>query len=127
MVTTKKVSAPKSVASVVETPAKPVAAKKTVRTVAPATPVAVTAAPAKAAVKSAAKPASKPKASTAKTQATAAQTQALMDIEQRNHYVQVAAFYIAERRGFAPGNPAEDWAAAEIEVDRLIASNNFAL
>ncbi len=127
MVTTKKVSAPKPVASVVEAPAKPVAAKKTVRAVAPATPVAVTAAPAKAEVKSVAKPASKPKASTAKTQSAAPQTQAPMDIEQRNHYVQVAAFYIAERRGFAPGNPAEDWAAAEIEVDRLIASNNFAL
>jgi hypothetical protein len=46
--------------------------------------------------------------------------------EQRNNYVEVAAFYIAERRGFAAANPADDWAAAEAEIDRLIASGHFA-
>jgi len=45
--------------------------------------------------------------------------------QQRNNYVQVAAFYIAERRGFVAGDPAADWAAAEVEVDRLIASGRF--
>ncbi|AGX88568.1 DUF2934 domain-containing protein [Candidatus Symbiobacter mobilis] len=45
--------------------------------------------------------------------------------EQRLHYVEVAAFYIAERRGFAPGNPMEDWCAAEAEIDRLIATGHF--
>jgi hypothetical protein len=40
--------------------------------------------------------------------------------------VQVAAFYIAERRGFASTNPADDWIEAEAEIDRLIASGNFA-
>jgi len=45
--------------------------------------------------------------------------------EQRCHYVEVAAFYIAERRGFAPGNPVDDWCAAEQEVDRLIATGHF--
>jgi hypothetical protein len=45
--------------------------------------------------------------------------------EQRARYVEVAAFYIAERRGFAAGNPTDDWLAAEAEVDRLIASGHF--
>jgi hypothetical protein len=48
-----------------------------------------------------------------------------LTLDQRNHYVSVAAFYIAERRGFTLGNPAEDWLAAEAEVDRLIASGHF--
>jgi hypothetical protein len=37
----------------------------------------------------------------------------------------VAAFYIAERRGFAPGNPEEDWLHAAAEIDRLIADGHF--
>jgi hypothetical protein len=49
-----------------------------------------------------------------------------MSAAQRNNYVEVAAFYIAERRGFAAANPADDWAAAEAEIDRLIASGQFA-
>ena len=49
-----------------------------------------------------------------------------MSAAQRNNYVEVAAFYIAERRGFASANPADDWAAAEAEIDRLIASGHFA-
>ncbi|OIQ72720.1 hypothetical protein GALL_456490 [mine drainage metagenome] len=47
--------------------------------------------------------------------------------EQCKHYISVAAFYIAERRGFAPGNPMDDWVAAEAEVKRLIASGHFAI
>jgi hypothetical protein len=45
--------------------------------------------------------------------------------EQRNNYVEVAAFYIAERRGFASTNPADDWIEAEAEIDRLIATGHF--
>lgn len=41
--------------------------------------------------------------------------------EQRFHYVEVAAYYIAQERGFAAGDPAADWAAAEAEIDRLLA------
>jgi hypothetical protein len=48
-----------------------------------------------------------------------------MSAEQRQHYVEVTAYYIAERRGFTQGNPANDWAEAEAEVDRLIASGHF--
>jgi hypothetical protein len=45
--------------------------------------------------------------------------------EQRANYIEVAAFYIAERRGFAPGNTEEDWLQAAAEIDRLIAAGHF--
>jgi hypothetical protein len=41
--------------------------------------------------------------------------------EQRLRMVSEAAYYIAEKRGFAPGNDAQDWAQAEREIDELIA------
>ena len=44
---------------------------------------------------------------------------ALSDAERRN-YVEVAAFYIAQRRGFVGGSELEDWMQAELEVDRLL-------
>lgn len=124
MVTTKKPAATTAVA-------KP-AAKKTVATKLAATPavtapaVAAVAKPAKAApavAKPAAKPAAK-KASATKLKPSTA-PMPVLTTEQRNHYVSVAAFYIAERRGFTLGNPADDWMAAEAEVDRLIASGHF--
>ncbi len=40
--------------------------------------------------------------------------------EQRYHYVEVAAYHIAERRGFAAGFADEDWGQAEREIDRLL-------
>lgn len=40
--------------------------------------------------------------------------------EQRRYYVEVAAYYIAERRGFQGGSQLEDWANAEAEIDRLL-------
>ena len=44
-----------------------------------------------------------------------------LPIEQRLHYVEVAAYFIAERDGFAPGCELAHWAAAEAEIDRLLA------
>jgi hypothetical protein len=121
MATAKKTSPTKTTATaaVKVAPAKKSAAKKTVK---PAAPVEVklASAPAKPAVKAAAKP-----KAPAKPKAAPAAKAAALSLEQRNHYVQVAAFYIAERRGFAAGDPAADWAAAEEEVDRLIASGQF--
>lgn len=40
--------------------------------------------------------------------------------EKRRYYVEVAAFYIAERRGFHGGSQLEDWVQAEAEIDRLL-------
>ena len=60
------------------------------------------------------KPAAKPATSRAKKPATIAP-------EQRQYYIEVAAYHIAERRGFQPGNDMDDWAQAEAEIDRLLA------
>jgi len=119
MVTAKKASTPKPVAAAAPAVAKPVAAKKPAvkQSTAPAAPIAAApAAPVKATV------AAEPKA--AKT-AAATSSKPALSAEQRNNYVEVAAFYIAERREFVPGNPSDDWCAAELEVDRLIASGHF--
>lgn len=65
------------------------------------------------------RPAAPPKAA---AQAPAA---AVITPEQRAHYIEVAAFYIAERRGFAPGDPMADWLAAQAEIDRAIATGRL--
>ena len=43
-----------------------------------------------------------------------------VDPDQHRYYVEVAAYYIAERRGFMGGHEAEDWIAAEMEIDRML-------
>jgi hypothetical protein len=45
--------------------------------------------------------------------------------EQRYHYVEVAAYYLAERRSFDGGYAHEDWAQAELEIDRLLAEGQI--
>ena len=108
-------------------PAKAVATKKVAtKTAAPQKSVTAPAAK-KASVKTAAvKPVAAKKATApdVKLKASTAPKPTLTT-EQRNHYVSVAAFYIAERRGFTLGNPQDDWLAAEAEIDRLIASGHF--
>lgn len=41
--------------------------------------------------------------------------------DKRQDMIREAAYYKAEKRSFAPGHEAEDWAAAEREIDELIA------
>ena len=96
---------------VVASAAKPKAPKTMVAKKAP-TPVV------KKAAASAKKPAA-PKAAPAKAPKKAASH------AQRNNYIEVAAYYIAERRGFAPGDPLADWAEAEAEIDRLLAEGKL--
>lgn len=100
-----------------------------------ATPVAVaSAAKAKPVTKAAAKPepaaktkaapkaaAKAPRPDVAKPARSRAKKPAVVPLEQRRNYIEVAAYHIAERRGFAPGNPLDDWIQAEAEIDRLIA------
>ena len=86
--------------------------------------VAANKAVAKAVPKVAAIAEPKAKAPVRKKTALAAQSIAP---EQRANYIQVAAFYIAERRGFAPGNPEQDYLDAAAEIDRLVAAGHFAL
>ena len=43
-----------------------------------------------------------------------------VDPEFRHEMVATAAYYIAEQRGFAPGQEVEDWLAAEAAVDATL-------
>ena len=106
-VTTK--SSAKKPAAKAEKPAK---AKKAEKLVSKASKVSV----AKSATKPATKTATKPKAP-AKTTAVA---QKKPNGLERQQCVEVAAYYIAERRGFALGDPVQDWLDAEAEVERLL-------
>jgi hypothetical protein len=45
---------------------------------------------------------------------------ALIDQELRRSMIAQAAYYRAEQRGFEPGHEAEDWLAAEGEVDAAL-------
>lgn len=45
--------------------------------------------------------------------------------EQRRYYIEVAAYHIAERRGFGAGDPLADWTQAEAEIDRLLAEGRL--
>lgn len=94
----------------VATPAKTKSANKAKPAMKPASPSKVKAAPKVASVKPAGVRTRKP---------------AGIPTEQRTHYVEMAAYYIAERRGFAPGNPLEDWVQAEAEIDRLLAEGRL--
>jgi len=117
MVTTPKklIAAPAAAAPAV----KKVAAKKAAPAPVAAPVVAPVAAPA------AAMPAAKKANATKAILKPSTAPTPVLSSEQRSHYVAVAAFYIAERRGFTLGNPVEDWLAAEAEVDRLMGSGHF--
>ena len=41
---------------------------------------------------------------------------------ERQEMISVAAYYRAERRGFAPGEAEQDWLQAEVEIDQLLAA-----
>jgi len=86
-------------------------AEKTAKTAKPA--AAKPAAPKTTAPAKKATPAKKP--ASAKKSATNAVTP-----EQKRYYIEVAAYYIAERRGFNGGSELDDWVQAEREIDRLL-------
>ncbi len=114
MATTKSVTKTAAAKPAVTTATKAVAKSKaaTKAKAAPKTePVAKTRATPKAA----------PKAAAAKPARPRAKKPAVVAPDQRRNYVEVAAYHIAERRGFTPGDPLEDWVQAEAEIDRLIA------
>ena len=132
MATSKKsVDAPKA-APVVTPPAKAAPAAKKVsatkkpapaKAVAKPAPGPVLAAPIAAVATKA--PAKKAPAAKKATKAVAKPAARVITPEQRANYIEVAAFYIAERRGFTPGNPEEDWLLAAAEIDRLIDGGHF--
>jgi len=52
--------------------------------------------------------------------ATTTTTPSLLEPERRRHMIAEAAYYRAQRRGFAPGFEVEDWLAAEAEIDTAL-------
>jgi hypothetical protein len=79
-------------------------------------------------------PDSAPAAKTRKRRATAKKDQALIAAtatatvseDQRRGMIALSAYLRAERRGFSPEGQAEDWLAAEKEVDALLNSGHSA-
>ena len=58
---------------------------------------------------------------TARNRSAESQTAgAKMVPEQRQQLIARAAYFIAERRGFAPGNELEDWLQAEAEIEACL-------
>jgi hypothetical protein len=51
---------------------------------------------------------------------TAKNTKTSVFPEQRYHMISTAAYYLAERRGFAGGYEMQDWISAEAEIDRQL-------
>lgn len=98
--------------------AAPKTAAKTTTRATPAQASTVAKTPASVKTTNQNKPVSKPAAA----KSSKAAQKHTVSAEQRNNYVEIAAFYIAERRGFAPGDLVADWLAAEAEIDQLIAS-----
>jgi hypothetical protein len=49
----------------------------------------------------------------------------MVDAAQRANYIEVAAYYIAQRRGFMPGDAQQDYLDAAAEIDQLIAAGHF--
>jgi hypothetical protein len=75
----------------------------------------------------------KPRSTTAKPRAATTTTprkraSSIADIsvsaEERQRMIREAAYYRAQRRGFAPGDAMADWLAAEAEVDCAIKSSD---
>lgn len=125
-------STTKAKTSATKAPAKSTTTSKATATKAAAKPAK--AAPAKAPAKVASKPAA-PKAAAPKAAKPAAKKAAgamkgngpTVAPEQRRYYVEVAAYYIAERRGFRGGSQLSDWAQAEKEIEQLLAEGRINL
>ena len=47
----------------------------------------------------------------------ASASRAALSADQRHAMIAIAAYYIAEQRGFAAGHELEDWLRAESEID----------
>lgn len=119
MATTKKKSATKKAATTKAAGSETAAAK------APPKAAAKGAAPRKAAPKkAAAKKAAPRKEPAIQPAAAAALTQRSITPEDRWHMISTAAYFIAEKRGFSGGDPAQDWAEAERQIDDLLTKQN---
>ena len=112
-------AAKKSMVAPKATAEKPPSAKKTSTAKPPSK-----AAPAKsaAAIPRASKPIAETKTKPVSKNATKGNGASPITPEQRYRMICDAAYFRAERRGFIGGNSAEDWTAAEAEIDSLLLS-----
>lgn len=46
----------------------------------------------------------------------------IVSAEERNEMIRVAAYFLAEQRGFTPGGANDDWLRAEQQIDRLLST-----
>ena len=56
------------------------------------------------------------------TQAGESPTEYAVTTEERQQMIADAAYYLAEKRGFAGGDPQADWLEAEAQIDARLAS-----
>ena len=95
---------------------------KATTTTASAKPVAKTSAVKKAASAAVATTEKKPAKAPATKRTAAKKTAPPTSPEHRYHMIATAAYYLAERRGFAGGYEMQDWISAEAEIDTQLKS-----
>jgi hypothetical protein len=88
---------------------------------APVAKAAASASAAKAAPAPIAKPVAPPAAAQRTPAPAASAPKAKVDAKERQRLIAEAAYYRAQKRGFAPGHEVQDWVAAEKDVDARLA------
>ena len=65
------------------------------------------------------------KAESSKANADTRVSTSKLPVDQRQQWIEVAAYYIAESGGFNSGCDVENWLAAETEIDQLLAEGKL--
>jgi len=65
------------------------------------------------------------KVDSSKTSAKTHRSASKLSDDQRQHYIEVAAYHMAESGGFNSGSDIENWLAAEVEIDQLLAEGKL--
>ena len=97
---------------------KPAAAKRAPKKA--VAPVSTKAAAAPTSTKAAAAPAARKTIGKKTTPRAQVDTKSMVTAEERQKMIAEAAYLRAESRGFAGGDPTDDWLAAEWEIDQIL-------
>lgn len=62
-----------------------------------------------------------------KTRSSKAKADTQPSAEQRQHYIEVAAYHIAEKSEFNCGGDLDNWLAAEAKIDQMLAGGKLLL
>ena len=65
------------------------------------------------------------KAESSKANADTRVSTSKLPVDQRQQWIEVAAYYIAESGGFNSGCDVENWLTAETEIDQLLAEGKL--